>query len=46
MEGMTNEQYKDAKETLILLVIEMIKGSSSIDEAVEKVKTLLPQKNT
>lgn len=41
MEEMTNEQYFDNKKTLIKLIIELIKGSESREDAIEKVEALL-----
>lgn len=41
MEEMTNEQYTDVKETLIRYIIEMMKSSSDLNEAIEKVEALL-----
>lgn len=41
---MTDKQYDEAKETLILLILEMMKNSETIAEAEEKVKALLPSK--
>lgn len=43
MDGMTNEQYADAKETLIRYIIEMMKNSNDLDEAIRKVEALLPK---
>ena len=44
MNEMTDKQYDEAKETLILLILEMMKNSQNLDEAEEKVKALLPSK--
>lgn len=44
MQEMTDKQYDEAKETLILLILEMMKNSKSLAEAEEKVKALLPSK--
>ncbi len=41
MEGMTDKQFEDARETLILLILEMMKNSKTLEEATEKVKALL-----
>lgn len=41
MDGMTNEQYTDAKETLIHYIIEMMKNSADLEEAIKKVEALL-----
>lgn len=43
MDGMTNEQYADTKETLIRLIIEMVKNSADLEEAIKKVEALLPK---
>ena len=45
MDEMTNEQYNDFKETLLLLVIEMMENSETLEEAIKKVEALLPEKN-
>lgn len=45
MDEMTNEQYEDHKKTLLLLVIEMMKGSENLEEAIKKVEALLPDKD-
>lgn len=41
MDGMTNEQYADTKETLIRYIIEMMKNSTDLEEAMKKVEALL-----
>lgn len=41
MEGMTDKQFDETKETLILLILEMIKNSKDLNEAERKIKTLL-----
>lgn len=41
MDEMTNEQYADNKKTLILYIIEMMKNSADLNEAIEKVEALL-----
>ena len=43
MDGMTNEQYNDAKETLIRYIVEMMKNSADLKDAIEKVEALLPK---
>lgn len=44
MEGMTDNQFESTRETLLLLVLEMIKNSKTLDEAREKVEALLHTK--
>lgn len=44
MEGMTDKQFESARETLLLLVLELMKNSKSLDEAIEKVGALLHDK--
>lgn len=44
MEGMTDNQYESARETLLLLVLELMKNSKTLDEAREKVEALLHTK--
>lgn len=44
MEGMTDKQYESTRETLLLLVLEIMKNSESLDEARKKVEALLYQK--
>lgn len=44
MEGMTDKQYESARETLLLLVLEILKNSESLEEARKKVEALLPNK--
>ena len=46
MNEMTDKQYDEAKETLILLILEMMKNSQNLDVAEEKVKALLPSKKS
>ena len=41
MEGMTDKQFESARETLLLLVLELIKNSASLEEASAKVEALL-----
>jgi len=41
MEEMTNEQYNDQKEMLILLILEKMKNSKDLAEAIQKVEALL-----
>lgn len=40
MDEMTNEQYNDMKTTLIELIEQLVKTSSSIEEAVKKIEAL------
>lgn len=44
MQEMTDKQYDEAKETLILLILEIMKNSETLAEAQEKVRALLPSK--
>ncbi len=44
MDEMTDKQFDVTRETLILLILEMIKSSKTLEEAIEKVKALLPKK--
>lgn len=44
MEGMTDKQYESTRETLLLLVLEILKNSESLEEARKKVEALLPNK--
>ncbi len=41
MNEMTNEQYADAKETLIRYIAELVKHSNDLGEAVQKIEALL-----
>lgn len=41
MEGMTNEQLKEYKKTLIQLILEILKNSKDMAEAAEKIEALL-----
>jgi hypothetical protein len=41
MEGMTNEQFKEYKETLIRLILEKLKNSKDLNEAIKKIEALL-----
>lgn len=41
MDEMTNEQYADNKKTLILYILEMMKNSVDLEEAMKKVEALL-----
>lgn len=41
MEGMTNEQLKEYKKTLLELVLEKMENSKDLKEAKEKIKALL-----
>ncbi len=45
MEGMTDKQFENARETLLLLVLEIIKSSKTLDEVAEKVKALLKKED-
>lgn len=44
MDGMTDLQYESARNTLLLLVLEMMKNSESLEEAIKKVEALLGEK--
>lgn len=44
MDGMTNEQYADVKETLIKFILEILDNSDTIEEAKTKIEALLPEK--
>lgn len=44
MDGMTDKQYNDAKATLLRLVLEILRHSKDLNEAIEKVEALLPKK--
>lgn len=44
MEGMTDNQYESARKTLLLLVLEIMKNSETLEEAREKVEALLSDK--
>jgi hypothetical protein len=44
MDGMTDKQYDDAKATLLRLVLEILRHSKDLSEAIEKVEALLPKK--
>ena len=41
MEGMTNEQFNDYKETLLKLVLEKLENSKTLEEAKEKIEALV-----
>lgn len=41
MDGMTDKQYDDAKATLLRLVLEILRHSKDLSEAIEKVEALL-----
>ena len=45
MNEMTDKQYENGRETLILLILEMMKNSEDLNEAMKKVEALLPQKD-
>ena len=44
MDGMTDKQYDDEKATLLRLVLEILRHSKDLSEAIEKVEALLPKK--
>ena len=41
MEGMTNEQFNEYKETLLKLVLEKLENSKTLEEAKEKIEDLI-----
>lgn len=41
MNEMTDMQFEEARETLILLIIEKMKNSETLEEAIQKVEALL-----
>lgn len=41
MEGMTNEQFNEYKETLLKLVLEKLENSKTLEEAKEKIEALV-----
>lgn len=41
MEGMTDKQFTEYKETLIKLILEIIKNSANLKEATDKIEALL-----
>ncbi len=41
MEGMTNEQFAEYKETLIKLILEKLENSKDLEEAKKKIEALL-----
>ena len=41
MDEMTDKQYEEDRKTLILLILEMMKNSKSLEEAEEKVRALI-----
>ena len=41
MDEMTDKQYDDNKKNLILLIIELVKHSGSVEEAVKKIEAPL-----
>lgn len=41
MEGMTDKQFAEYKETLIRLILEIIKNSADLKEAANKIEALL-----
>ena len=45
MEGMTDEQFIEYKETLLKLVLEKIKNSKTLEEAKEKIEALIENQN-
>jgi len=44
IEGMTDKQFETVRKDLLLLVIEIIKNSKSLEEAQERVEALLNNK--
>lgn len=43
MEGMTDKQYESVRKTLLMLVLEILKNSTSLEEASKKVEALLTE---
>ena len=41
VEGMTDEQFFDYKETLLKLVLEMLENSETLEEAKNKIEKLM-----
>ena len=41
MEGMTDNQFTEYKETLIKLVLEKLENSKDLEEAKQKIEALL-----
>ena len=41
VEGMTDKQFKDYKETLLQLVLEMLENSETLEEAKNKIEKLM-----
>lgn len=41
MEGMTDEQFFEYRETLLKLVLEKINNSKTLEEAKEKIEALI-----
>ena len=41
MYEMTDKQFDESRETLILLIIEKMKNSETLDEAIKKIEALL-----
>lgn len=41
MEGMTDEQFFEYRETLLKLVLEKINNSKTLEEAKEKIEDLI-----
>jgi len=44
MDGMTDRQFEKDRETLLLLILEMLKNSKDLTELEIKIKALLPRK--
>ena len=41
MEGMTDKQFTEYKETLLKLVLEKLENSKTLEEAKEKIEALI-----
>ena len=41
VEGMTDEQFMDCKETLLKLVLEKLENSETLEEAKNKIEKLM-----
>ncbi len=41
MDEMTDKQFDELRETLILLIIEKMKNSRNLEEAINKIEALL-----
>lgn len=44
MDGMTDKQFQEYRETLLKLVLEKVENSKDLKEAVDKIKALLEDK--